>query len=964
MKLFHLVLILAFFWLPNLPASTANAARRGNAAAAKAPEPALDFEALGAGQNYHEGTFSLGWSFTAKRDCLVASLGFYDDLKDGLRQSHPVGLYDYETEQLLATTTVVPSDPLVGFFRYHPIQPVRLITGRKYVLQSVNYDESYAIFVSPVSLSPFISWDAYAFTQSQSDQLRFPASFSPNVLYGDFGPNAMLEELGSVLSATNVTPDRGGNTGQIGVQILGTGFPNESVTVSLRGAGKQDIVSTSAVVRSDGIIDSNFNLQGASTGVRDVVVSFSGGNSTTLSAGFTVEKGRAPEIWLEVLTRPQVALGRRTKVTVVVGNRGNIDAYVVPLWVGGVPKGAKWELEVPLFEFDPEAGGSLIERSQIPLHIDRENDQLIPLLLPVIPAGSTRTVTLSIIPTERNPISIESWTSPPLIDSVDTGSIRVSDLTLDTASQCFAAIINYAWPKVIGLLPGVECTRAIQAALLSRSLTLVQLVRSAADKSLQFRDLALSFLSFVVDGAAVGLSCANETNVPSKAIRLGLAIAELIVDADGINTVVSECSALRMTNPSPPLRGPGIDVVASADPNEIVGPIGSGPVRYITSANPLPYTIFFENLPSATAPAQEVFVSGQLDPGLMDLSTFSLGRVTFGDRTLTPPVGLKEWDTRVDLRPEKPLLVHVHARLDVNTGALSWIFRSIDPATGDLPEDPLLGFLPPNRNQPEGEGSVFFTVKPKVGLPDGTRVENGARIVFDLNAPIDTNLWSNTFDSTPPTSRVTSAVPTAGKYEVRWQGEDNVSGVRSYTVYVSDNGGPFEPRLQTADTSAPFTAEFGHAYAFYTIARDNAGNGEAPPIAPDLVLHAPDLNVDYLLSLVTSYRSSGEISKNAVAKQLQSQLSAIKKALAKGKRSVALRGLAHFVKVVGKARGKTIGIAAAEDLLSTAELLAAQLSPAARSQPASPLPATTSCRCGSESGLTGGLMLSNPMLRR
>jgi len=44
---------------------------------ASAQTPALDFDSLGTGRDYHQGTYSLGWRFTATQDIQVSALGFY-----------------------------------------------------------------------------------------------------------------------------------------------------------------------------------------------------------------------------------------------------------------------------------------------------------------------------------------------------------------------------------------------------------------------------------------------------------------------------------------------------------------------------------------------------------------------------------------------------------------------------------------------------------------------------------------------------------------------------------------------------------------------------------------------------------------------------------------------------------------------------------------------------------------------
>ena len=67
--------------------------------------------------------------------------------------------------------------------------------------------------------------------------------------------------------------------------------------------------------------------------------------------------------------------------------------------------------------------------------------------------------------------------------------------------------------------------------------------------------------------------------------------------------------------------------VAAVDPNSKIGPSGyteSGVTFISGSALTLfPYRINFENSPTATAPAQQVVITDQLDPSL-DLSTFQL----------------------------------------------------------------------------------------------------------------------------------------------------------------------------------------------------------------------------------------------------------------------------------------------------------------------------------------------------
>src|SRR5262249_7794025 len=128
-----------------------------------------------------------------------------------------------------------------------------------------------------------------------------------------------------------------------------------------------------------------------------------------------------------------------------------------------------------------------------------------------------------------------------------------------------------------------------------------------------------------------------------------------------------------------PITGGG-----AVDPNDKVGPVGPGAAQFITTSLPLRYTILFENLATAPFPAQRVLVTDPLDPAAINLSTFSLGTISFGDARLNPPPGLKSYSAAVDLRPAQNIIVHINAALDAATGVLRWQFDSIDPDTMEV----------------------------------------------------------------------------------------------------------------------------------------------------------------------------------------------------------------------------------------------------------------------------------------
>ncbi len=215
------------------------------------------------------------------------------------------------------------------------------------------------------------------------------------------------------------------------------------------------------------------------------------------------------------------------------------------------------------------------------------------------------------------------------------------------------------------------------------------------------------------------------------------------------------CGNLKINRGAPSGGGTTIQVARPKpeDPNFISGPGGFGPSGYLAPARSLPYFIDFENKPTATAPAQLVVVTQQLDPNL-DWSTFQLGDFGFGDTTISVPAGRNYYSTRVNARATRGVFIDVTAGINFTTGLVTWTFSSIDPQTLDVPADPLVGFLPPDLDGQEGVGFVTYTVGTRSSLPTGTVVNAKATVVFNTNAPLDTNAIFNTMDAGSPASSV------------------------------------------------------------------------------------------------------------------------------------------------------------------------------------------------------------------
>ncbi len=211
------------------------------------------------------------------------------------------------------------------------------------------------------------------------------------------------------------------------------------------------------------------------------------------------------------------------------------------------------------------------------------------------------------------------------------------------------------------------------------------------------------------------------------------------------------------------------EILFPDDPNEKTGVPGTGAEHWVPRGEVLTYSIFFENKSSASAPAQEVIVTDYLSEYL-DWSTFRLTDIQWGSYSVEVPADagvLSTRETIADYRVDvsKAWWVDVTATMNSVNGKVEWRFRTLDPDTGELPEDALAGLLPPNDATHRGEGHVSFTILPRADAPEAARIVNSASIVFDQNAAIETNEVFNTL-----------GVPPEGEQEGQLEGQPEGEG--------------------------------------------------------------------------------------------------------------------------------------------------------------------------------------------
>ena len=771
----------------------------------------------------------------------------------------------------LRTTTFGPQGPFtIQFFSNTNPDPSGYGEGQTLIGETtITAGQSVAVpFSATVPAVPpgrYLSAVAIGRHDTQNNGQQLTSEFSYNV-------RAPGDPRNNPLTVTSLSPALAGNLGDATVTLFGEGIA-EGATVVLRRAGLPDIGAQSLVISATGAgLQATFALAGQTIGQYDIVVTNPDGTSFVLGGSFQIVQGVDADVWVDVVGRGNARPGQPQTYQIVFGNRANTDAYGMPLNVS-MPPGTAFKILsttgfVTLNDIDPnhEVYDEGEDISEYDSFLDFDDARVVLFIVPVIPAGTTGSIVIQMtFPDEGEGGTVLAEIGEPMLESTLPPATGFAARQNDASPMATPAPgigerarnLRDRYRKELGdrhIKPNgdidtgfyekqkADAQRAFEEnpsneTRRARDKADAQLVRALGAQGVVStakgaKDL-VDAKNKVVDGPAGWVKDKVKGWVLDKAFKSLQNIGSAPEIAKDFYKVMRE--AIKRNTPKPVLRV--IRYLRSRDPNDKAGSPGRGSQHYITGARPIPYAIFFENIPAATAPAQVVVITDQLDTARLDLTTFQLGAISFGENTLvTPPPNLTEWTTDVDLRPGNNLLVRISAALDKVTGIVTWRFVSIDPDTNQPTEDPLAGFLPPNKTAPKGEGAVSFIISPRSNQADGTEIRNKARIIFDKNAHIDTPEWLNTIDHTPPTSEVLAlpATTAAVQFEVQWSGSDATAGVAYYTIFVSENGGQFTPWLvNTTATSALFEGRPGTTYTFYSVAEDGAGNREAIPIAAD-----------------------------------------------------------------------------------------------------------------------------------
>jgi uncharacterized repeat protein (TIGR01451 family) len=592
-------------------------------------------------------------------------------------------------------------------------------------------------------------------------------------------------------SLTAVTPATPGNVGPVTLSLTGTCLTTQGSVVLSQG--ETSLPATILEVSADRrLLRARADVTGR-TGRWAVTVTNPGGTTATLQDAISLISGGQSAFWCELSAPPTLKSRTWHAISLQYGNQGTVDdtgrlllLYVPP---------TTYTLDTLRDDSGRLLADSTLSGSLLGPHL---------LWLPRVAPGEARTLSARLQP---NTTSAAGSLYPHFTLAAAPLPVADLDRLLAQAIAEVLTIVPADRPLLQSLVPEVRATaltpwsNAPAHPLWTVVQALVRAVRAHATLSAYAGRPDQELIPLVLERMGVLLK-AGGTYAPLTLKRQ----YQPRITSDGTN--ISK-----------------------------VGPVGISSVGYAMAGQGFTYVVRAQNPAGASAGVTEVRIGDTLDASL-NWTSLRLGEIRLGVRTLYPPDGRLPYHTFVDLRPEVNCMVEIDVSFNTVSGRLEWHFTGTHPVTGYPTE-----MLPPNTAEraPIGELQVTMSAFAKATLASGVQIRNRASISFDNGTNQTTNETINTIDAAPPLSAITSlpAVQEDPSFTVRWSGQDdqNGSGLAYYSIYVRIDDGPFALWLsRVSTTSAVYTGELGHRYAFYSVAEDAVGHVELPPTTPDTTI--------------------------------------------------------------------------------------------------------------------------------
>jgi len=605
------------------------------------------------------------------------------------------------------------------------------------------------------------------------------------------------------------SPSTSANDGVVKFEIRGNGF-NQNTVVRFKHKGSNTIMPDTMIIHRQ-LISGILNVGQVDTGYWNLEVTIIGDSTYVLNNTLFIEPAENPKLWIDLIGPEIVVAGIEYTYILSYGNNSNTGLYGVPVAVA-VPKSVGFKFDNQYLNFSDSTGRldsivSFVESDSL-INKYLPGCKVYSFLVPYIGGNSAEQIKLK-------------FTFP--IDTTYVGYCIGNPLYLfNNKSGNKLLLANSSKEFLTSLFNSFD--HSITTENLEKTANYIgnEICQAMIDQS----DVKPVF-DFNGYFGKILLANTVKTDIKTDPNKLSAAFF------NGGGSYYDTSNNVYLTGFILKLKQ--VVGVYSMDPNMKYGPSNF----YVKSKEKMNYMICFENLNSASSPAQMVEIIDTLDKNVFDFSTFSATLLSFGKYSFSCPVGVFSFNSDYNLSPDKNIIVRVNMNFDTTTGIVRWLFKTIDPNTMTAIKNPLNGFLPPNNPKHDGEGYVLFNISLKNQLPENTKVSNRASIYFDWNLPISTPFWKNVVDDQSPHSKVDSLPQTIKNthFLLFWGGNDNASGLKHYDIYFSVDSTDYYPLyLFRYDTSIVFIGERNHTYRFYSVATDHALNREIIPLEPDAVI--------------------------------------------------------------------------------------------------------------------------------
>ena len=556
-------------------------------------------------------------------------------------------------------------------------------------------------------------------------------------------------------------------------------------------------------------------------------VSFSGIRSDDCEGSLYYTYDQDPDYQITDKTEPYFATdltgpddlraGEWGDFTLSITNTGSVVAKGIPFYIA-VPgsfdiDSSKWNIINPY----PGLRDSISIITPIDTVINGRHIQykLLAMIYPVLAPGETGYFPLRVRNGADSAYNIFYTVSRRMFGSPMT----------DAFGPCWGAV----WDFAIGAIPGVGCVYSFGS-----------LINDGVNY--HYTGAKPSFFSMGLSVVGTAVSCIPGGG-PLKAIAQGFAgdigffkgtlsaVEEATYVADkGLGAISSVNGAVTSEDPcsKPNEKGKkkNVKVKKSKDPNSITGNSDYyAATHYINNYSPQQYTISFENYAAATANAQHVYITDSINKGKFIVTSLKISQFSIADSIYTLPPYRTQVTTDVGLKSRKDMKVRFVASFDTATGVLQTDFFSIDTSGHILPASSVDGFLPPNTDGVKGTGTVSYSLYAQ-SLNTLDTFSNRANIYFDNNAPISTNTWVNTIDTTHPQAAIVNAIRVNDTIVKLVVHQSDIGAGNAYNVLYAKKGTEtvFHKMGIAAGDTIAFTGIANQTYQLYVAATDNVGN--------------------------------------------------------------------------------------------------------------------------------------------